>query len=502
MSPLLFLIGITESRKVFFMKRKMKRSERAAVYEKIKTAIICLLCAGCVYFTYKVVDLQYKPLSTGSSFWNSSNQNAQSTGGDTSAENTLVSFLEYSKPELIMINRGENRGVLNSDKDGYAKTIDFINKAMQSTHSSAASVSRVSREAVWKGLLRSNSIYVRFPCARPTAFSAQFFRAKDSAFARNAETYSQALLVPDSTSGKVCVFIPPDDGDDEILKITTENFAETLSEIINSLEYIDKKEYAYACELNLDKTANSDGAVLDPMLVIPLDKIYSKTVKADVPWEYKQGMSFTQTTEFTMRLLNVFQYNPNTIRQYADKDGALMFVSGKGTIGVHPDGMIEYKALDETEGLALTASGQNKADDFYAPVSELMDILNKITEGCGAKGESTAGELKFSEIPLQKGDSREMKVCFDYFVDGVRVQLPDGYAVEAVIKNGTLMQLKVWIKTFEKTDNDYEDRAVVDAIDEYCAAVQSVKRISRAELQYKFAEDGAEINADWNIKGE
>lgn len=489
------------------MKTLIKRGRRAVIREKLKTAVICLLCAGCVYFTYRVIDLQYKPSGAGGNFWSAANPGARNAESALSHENSMSMYLKLAEPDIVMVNRGDNRGILKKDEDGYERTIDLINKAIQGIYSPNTEISKVSRAAVWNGLLKSNSVYIKFPCEIPTAFSARFFQTKDSQAAKTLTACSEALLVPDTASGRVCVFIPGANGSDEVVKFTTETFAATLTEAINGLSYIDKKEFAYAYELNLDKSGSgaqkpgNGTAVLDPMLIIPLEKVYTRPLIGSVPWEYGQGLSFTQTTDFTMRLLNIFQYNPNTIRQYADKDGALMFVSGKGTIGAHPDGRLEYKALDETEGISLSSNTQTKSDDLYASAAGLINVINKIYNLCGIDCVNNISTLKFTNISQIKADSSELNIGLDYYVDGYRVQLPEGHAAEAVIHGGTLVQLKIWIKSFNTVDREYENAPLLGEIDAYCAEGTAGKNIKTGTLYYSFKENGTETDTAWNIQG-
>ena len=252
-----------------------KSQKRKKIYEAVKTVLICVLCVSSFYMAYKVIDMHSNSGVMETSFWFTGSDPERVMSSELTTENILKTFLDYSKPELIIVNRGENRGELKMEHDGYDKTMDFINKVMQSIHSAGAEYSKVSSDAVRKNLMMANSIYIKYPYARLSEMDARFFQIKDSGLVKNTATYSEAFLLPDIASEKVVVFVISKDNPDEMLRIQTESFAATLSEIINSLEYINTKEYAFAAELNLDKKgeqSNDSSTTLDSMIAIPLNK--------------------------------------------------------------------------------------------------------------------------------------------------------------------------------------------------------------------------------------
>ncbi len=479
-----------------------KSQKRKKIYEAIKSVSIFILCVSSIYMAYKVIDMHSNSGVMETSFWFTGSDPERVMSSEFTTENILKTFLDYSKPELVIVNRGENRGELKMEHDGYDKTMDFINKVMQSIHSAGAEYSKVSSDAVRKNLMVANSIYIKYPYARLPEMDARFFQIKDSGFAKNASIYSEAFLLPDIASERVAVFVVSKDNPEEMLRIQTESFAATLSEIINSLDYINTKEYAFAAELNLDKAGENDNGVstiLDSMIAIPLNKKITNSVLCDVPWEYANALKFTQATDFSTGLMDIFNYNPNTIRQYAAKDGTLTFVSGKGTLSMRPDGVLEYKALDQSEGIAFSSGNNMRSDDLYTSAAGVIKTVKKILNLCYSSSLDGKTDIRFTKITKQaEGDIR---FCMDYFVNGYRVTMKDGCAIDAKVHGGVLTEMKMHIAVFKTLDKETENKPLINAIDDFYVNGGQNKKVAEAGLVYELSGEGNEMTTRWEIRG-
>lgn len=480
-----------------------KSQKRKKIYEAAKSVLICVLCVSSIYMAYKVIDMHSNSGVMESSFWFTGSDPERVMSSELTTENILKTFLDYSKPELVIVNRGENRGELKMGHDGYDRTMDFINKVMQSIHSAGAEYSKVSSDAVRKNLMMANSIYIKYPYARLSEMDARFFQIKDSSFAKNAATYSEAFLLPDIASERVVVFVISKDNPEEMLRIQTESFAATLSEIINDLEYINTKEYAFAAELNLDKTGedgNGSSTTLDSMIAIPLNTKITNSVLCDVPWEYANALKFTQTTDFSAGFMDIFNYNPNTIRQYAAKDGTLTFVSGKGTLSMHPDGVLEYKALDQSEGIMFSSGANMRSDDLYTSAAGVIKIVKKILNLCYSSFLDEKTDIRFTRITKQTDG--DIHFCLDYFVNGYRVKMKNGCAIDAKVHSGMLTEMKMHIATFKVLDKETENKSLINAIDDFFANGRQNKKVADAGLVYELSGEGNEMITRWEIRGE
>ena len=64
-----------------------------------------------------------------------------------------------------------------------------------------------------------------------------------------------------------------------------------------------------------------------------------------------------------------------------------------------------------------------------------------------------------------------------------------------------MMEFKIHLKTVKKIDKVTQTAEIFKAIDSFCKENPKVKRLTDGKLIYKFAENGAEISAEWEIQG-
>lgn len=471
-----------------------KKSRRRTIYETAKTVVICLLCVSTVYMTFRLVDMH----GNSETFLPVGGDPASVMSSELTTENILENYLDFSEPELVIINKGENRGELKKNRVGYERIMDFTNKVMQSIHSSNAVYSRVSSDAVLKALMMANTVYIKYPYIRAAEMDAQFFQIKDSAFAENAVVYSKLFLLPDTTSGKVVVYIISEENPGELLKIQTESFAATLQELINNLDYIDKKEYAFAAELNLDSAEKENGEsnlpVLDPMIPIPLSGTTASTAVAEIPWEYANTLNFTQATDYSAGLMEIFSYNPNTIRQYVDKNDVLTFVSQKGTLSMDAGGVLQYKALDRGEGVVF-ATGNSS--NIYSSTAGVIKTVKRIMSLCYTSVADENSDIRFTEITREAENVLSFKL--DYFINGHKVKLNRGSAIEVKVHDGVMTELKMHINSFKVLGKNFENKTLISAIDEMYAGGEMGRNIKSAHLVYEYTGVGKEMNTKWEI---
>lgn len=469
---------------------KNTREKNRIVRERTKTILIWILCVCTVCLSLTAINMQSntKP-------FRQSSDSANIMSSELTNENIMNIFLDFSEPELVIVNKGEQRGEISRNNDGYEKIIDFANKVMQSVHSEGAVYSKVSTDTVLKKLMLANSIYIQYPYLRLAEMDAQFFQIKNSAFAKNTTFYSQLFLLPDTNSGKVMVYIASKDNPNEMVRIQTENFAATLAELINDLDYINQREYAFATELNLDRSDDSM-LVLDSMIAIPLKNKITASIVAELPWEYTNTLNFTQPTDYSVGLMEIFGYNPNTIRQYIDKTGALTFVSEKGTLSMDQNGVLKYKSLGLGEGVVFSSDNNNL---LYMSTAGVIKTINKITALCYTGDNDNGPEIKFTGITKNPDSSLSFKL--DYFVNGCKVKMNDGSAIEVTVSNGIMTDLKMQIVSFRVMNKGFENISLINAIDQAYANGRLGKRVDSAELIYEYLGIGKEMNTKWKLNG-
>ncbi len=475
--------------------KKITRSQRKALIEKGKTVLLIALCVCCVYLLNQVLNLFDDKTDAGGVFWN---QEDVDFGNESGNENLVSRFYNMSAPEKLMIEHSKGKYLFGTDDEEYDKLVELVETAVKEIYTYEKTEFRRSDIKDWEKALKGEVLYVRYPCARRTDFEAQALLTNADGFPSVVSQYSEMLFVPASGEDGLTVLVRTDDTE-EYFSIETGVSSIMLNETIERLVAEEKSNCVFAGELNLDK--EEEGKVsLNSNFVLPVEKKNMPNVISVIPEKYIEGIDFTGTTEFAVNLMSVFGYNPNTIRQYADSDGKLIFVSETGTVSVSPDGTIEYKALTADDGIALTSSTKN-GNNAYSVVEGLAKLNRNIMGVSGLGNEKNHTSLSFVEFPDVKA-SAAMTVKLDYYVDSCRVRLGEGYAVEALIKNGVLVEYRIRIRAVSKTDSEAELGDILSAIDSFCEKNPACTKITGAYPVYEILKNEEETSAVWEIKGE
>lgn len=467
--------------------RKFTRDERNSMIEKGKTVVIVLLCVCCLYLLMSVLDLYRGQVSMGSFFWGTENMAGFIEGRDNTTQNVVNTFWQLSRPEAVLAVSGSDRRIVKKTDYDYQQIIEKINVTLRDIYSVKAADILASNDEQWKECLTGDAVYVKFTASRDTGFEGSFYGVKDSGLSRTISSCSEMVFVPDrDLKSLLSVYIRDAEGG-KIVRISMQTDTEVFKKAIS--DSVGKgREFSFGFELE------SLASGIAPMLVAPAEAVETSNIVINVPRIYKSGINFTKATEVTTGLISIFGYNPNTVRQYANTDGALIYVGETGSLSLHPRGRIEYKALGENEGVPIATGGSGSAS-AYSVVAGLSEVIEKIYNLSGIKDEKHHAELRITEF-------RQDGMEFDYFVDGIRVSMGNGAAVSAVIKKGVLVEFKMWVKAIEKTENTIQSQPVLEAVQEYRSQNPWAKSISGGELIYNYNDDDNETSAVWDIQGE
>lgn len=467
--------------------KKFTRDERNSLIEKGKTAIIVLLCVCCLYLLVAVIDLYKGQVSIGTFFWGTENTAGLSGGQDNATQNVVNTFWQLSQPERVFVISGDDRRIVTKADSDYQQLIEKINVTIRDIYSVKAADILASDEEQWKECLAGDAVYVKFTAPRDTGFESLFYGVKDSGLSRALESCNEIVFVPDQAlKSTLSVYIKDEKGD-KFTRVTMQTDTEIFKKAIEESRG-NGREFSFGFEIEEAKN------VLAPMILVPTGEIETRNIRVDVPRIYKSGINFTKATEVTTGLVNIFGYNPNTVRQYENTDGALIYVGETGSLSLHPEGRIEYKALGENEGVPI-ATGTSGLASAYSVVAGLSEVMEKIYNLSGIKDEKHHAELRIT-------DFRQDGMEFDYFVDGTRVSLGDGAAVSAVIKNGVLVEFKMWIKTVEKTESSTKSIPMLTAVNDYLAQNPRTESVNSEGLVYIYNGGDNETSAVWDIQGE
>lgn len=464
--------------------KKIIHGKRKRSVEKGKTVAIVLLCLCCLYLTTAVLDLYRGQISMGAFWGGNKNSMAISQSPDNTTQNVVNTFWQLARPNTVLAVSGNDRRIVKSTDPDYTQIIEKINVTMRDIYSVGADGILVSSEEQWRTCLTEDSVYVKFAAPRDTAFEGLFYGVGDSGIADAVENCGEVVFVPDKDAKSALAVYLRDPQNGKVVRISIQTDTEIFKNAIGGAVGRGS-EFSYGFETGIPGIADA--------YVLPSGEVETSNILISAPRIYRTGINFTRTTEVTSGLIDIFGYNPNTVRQYEDTDGALIYVGETGSLRLRPNGRVEYKALSESEGVYIAPSSSSSAS-AYSTVAGISNMVDKIYSLSGAKDEKHHAEFRITDFGVDG-------MTFDYFVDGVKVLMGDGAAVSAVVKNGVLTEFKMWIKVIEKTENRTVNPSALTALQEYRANNPKVKAVSDGQLIYYYGGDDIETSAGWHIRG-
>ncbi|MBQ2931416.1 MAG: hypothetical protein IJE62_01030 [Clostridia bacterium] len=477
--------------------KKISRIKKAKIAEKLKTIILVVLSLSCLFFCYRSFEI-YREQALSDNFWGgTSTANDTTDYGKMTAETQTDVFDRLNEPTFALINQNQGRTVLSGASDDFETVAAVANEMICAAYALPREEITESGKKEWETALKTNSVYLRYSAERYPEYEAEIYKIKNMGFPKFFTEYSEVLVVPSSDKDTAILFRSSGSGKIVKAKIVDDK-AKKLLQILEKNDKKNTKDYVFAAELNLDEEANGK-AVLNSMILINTNKIKAKDIVAEVPRLYKAGLNFTKTTEFVTDLINIFGYNPNTIRQYVNQEKALIFVGENGNLNIYPDGKLEYKALGINEGIPLLATG---SDGISAITFGVCDVIEKVMKVSGVDKDGSGFDIKFAKQPQQALVNKKTEFFFDYFVDGKKVLFEQEPAIYMAVEGGRLVELKMQVKNIKVLETETQIEALIEEIDKDFAENPGKKNIEETGIVYRYNKNGDKIHAEWKLSGE
>ncbi len=475
--------------------RRLIRSEKLKLMEKAKTVLIVLLLFLCVFSGYRILRLYNAQTNDYSALWGSPSGSSEIMENGNTSRLSLIS--DTAEPALATLNTYSARKMIDHDSQAFQVLTELSNQLMiEAYRAKSEQISEVSVEE-WQNALNSDSVYFKYPIERFVTGDIALLGEKSAGGIEKISRFSEVLLTYDKNrSNRVLLYIA-DDEQNIFLRVTLESdAAKAFNERASRLNPGDEKRLVFAWELELDKKSQDNRVALDSMLLIPVGEEKTADISISVPKLYMTGLNFTKATDLTLGLVNAFNYNPNTIRQYVGKDNSIMFVGETGSLNLHPDGLIEYKALDAEDGVPLSTE-KNLTDIVHG----LCTRLEKIMRIGGINVQGADYKVKLTAVPRIFRFEQKTEVCFDYFVDEKKVEFAEGSAITATLQKGKLVELKLHLADIEIQGKHTDLPVLFDAIDRFCAENSRYSTVKNACVVYPYQKDTEGIKPEWKIEG-
>lgn len=181
--------------------------------------------------------------------------------------------------------------------------------------------------------------------------------------------------------------------------------------------------------------------------------------------------------EETNALLQTMGMNSFVTNSYSEADGTIVFVHEETSLRINPTGTVFFRR----------AADQNEHGD--AALSEAVNAAWRTAEqtigsSCGDGG------LLFAGVSINE-TKQTRTVLLDYVVDGIPVRLASGHAAEIVLSGNTVIQARLQLRRFSRTEEQTTLLPYLQA-----AAIAAAQQ---AEPELIYADAGTETACIWVI---
>ncbi len=423
---------------------------------------------------------------------------------DVDDENITNAFWEFTSPEYIVINKEGNRDIAYSGTDSYAELNVPAMNMIKGMYGKITSQMVLSNSSVWENMLSVNSALLHFPAHVDPAFQMQFLGINESPITENIEAFTDVLIVTGLPDQKDAIIYIKEAKTEKIVRFETSLPVKALNKVIDSMEYVTDKNYAFGYELKLDRFLGNSTRI-SSMLTIPLVNIETPKIEARVPENFSQKLREVGQNELSTNVLGIFGCDPNTVRSYTNAENSRILLASDRRIVLSSDGIIEFFTSGAENGIDITGDTvQTQSNSLYIAISGTFKTILGMFEITGTDIKNADYQIKLTNMSCSEDYQEEIRLSFDYYINGHVMEYidePGAHAIEAVISNGRLISFKMELKNFVKTGETVSNKQMITAIDEYCSEHSNDGNIYiyDSHLYYGYKKNNENMQTSWSV---
>ncbi len=324
---------------------------------------------------------------------------------DETSKSYYLSKENVSNPAKIVVTNSNMRSVYTHTSEDFNDMVGTVKDSLKSGLSK--SDFGKSSEVAWKDALKYKSIYFSYP----VSYGSKTFSAILDTPIANAEasSFKEFVLVSgDNITGKAHLLIK-DSQNGAYFDVTLDDNEGKINTVIEKYALSSTGEYPYSFELNFDKSDDSaeQKITIDSQVILSINSRTASTVS-----EINYFDSISENKELYTEFLRSFGFNASNIRKHINLDGSIVFAENYGTIKMYPDGLLEFKSLNETNGIKIGNSKQ-----FYDTFIDCIEFVNNVWDTACA-GENM--NINLSSAKAGNSDN-SFTLTIDYYADGMEV---------------------------------------------------------------------------------
>ena len=358
---------------------------------------------------------------------------------------------EVLKPAKIILNNSGNHVLYTKSSSEYNSLFEQIKLSLELLSSS--NEAEEVETAEWNDALRRKSCYFAYP----VEYDSGYFMYQLSANSNfgSISTVREFILKSDTRIPKVSYVYVKDETTQKIFRYRI-NFESTLvNDMIERVNTVSSGTDYYSFELNFDR---EDEDAVEKHIVIDPDVLINIT-QTQIPkiWDRNLFSDISNRPDIFNNILKAFGYNTSTIRKYTEHDNSLVFVENYGTLKLHTNGLLEYKSINNTQGVSLYG------DTTYECINSCISFVNTITRSLGLP------EGMYYEISsdIKNIKSKSFILNFDYYIND-RMIIPSGssHSISVEVISGKIVSFSQKCNAFYNSTEFETYPSAIDAIDQ------------------------------------
>lgn len=370
----------------------------------------------------------------------------------------FLSKENVSNPTKIIVNNIDYRGVYTHTSTDYNDMVgpvkEILKEGLAETEFSKGS------PELWKEALKYKSIYLSYPVSYGSkTFSAIMDTPITSM--ENGTVREFVIVSGDPVTGKPRLLIKNND-DNSYITVTLKTNVKKIDDIIDKYAIASVGEYPYSFELNFDKTVEGmeQKVIIEPQVTLSINSVTANTVSET---NYFENISSDE--RLYKEFLKAFGFNTSNIRKNVNIDDSIVFAENYGSIKMYPDGLLEYKSLDDTKGIEIGNSEQ-----FYTTFIDCIEFVNNVWDtACSDKNMN----INISSSRITDSDN-SFVLTINYFADGMEVvtildetasHSKINNAIEVEVKDSKIVSYRQIVKGYEANNDQVVCSSVIEALD-------------------------------------
>ncbi|MGE4284152.1 MAG: hypothetical protein AB7G87_10575 [Clostridia bacterium] len=397
-------------------------------------------------------------------------------------------------PQRIVVNYGNNRAIHVNGNNIYNDYLEEVSKMLEMLFKGEQELRyrQIESKDEWLDALKQKSIYIDLRAPYRTRHIGQFFGLKETPLSNHLKELKELIILPgEPTSGDIICYIK-NNQDGSVFKYYLKYDKSNIHQLLQKYASSVSASYRFSFELGFDKKQNSKLQV-DSFVLFPFSKQQASALKGTNPIDMENDIK---------DILRVFKYSTNNLRKYTELDDTVVYVENDSTLKIHPNGLIEYDAIQEDKGLLLSrflSSEENALPPFRQSVGMAVNLMNSI---------QGADYIQLSSATEDSSKPGSYKFTFNYFYEGLpvrmkldNIKLNDAVSVEII--NGRLKSYHHYVRSYQPVKNVGIDAPVPYVLDNIFKLINnSQNEIKITDLFLDYEEHGTEeiLEPQWGIK--